>query len=121
MAIAQPVAGVPWLTGFSGPAFFETALGPALIVGFVLLAVAPISIAAHRWWMTDTTLMLWIAVAIAGCPLGAIAWFAWGRPAVRKYRDGGAGAISAAPDRVRQYPIICIMSDKGDSADGCSP
>lgn len=88
--------GVPWLTDFAGPAFFETALGPAIVLGFALLMIAPVSIAAHRWWMTDTTLMIWVAVAIAGGPFGALAWFAWGRPAVRRFRDGGAGAISTS-------------------------
>lgn len=96
MTISEPGNGVPWLTELVGPAFFETTLGPAIVVGFALMVIAPISIAAHRWWMTDTTLMIWIAVAIAGGPLGAIAWFAWGRPAVRRYRDGGTGAVSAA-------------------------
>lgn len=96
MATHEPGSGVPWLTEFVGPAFFETALGPAIVIGFAPMMLAPISIAAHRWWMTDTTLMIWVAVAIAGGPLGAIAWFAWGRPAVRRFRDGGAGAVSAA-------------------------
>jgi hypothetical protein len=93
MTPSEPDAGVPWLTQFVGPAFFETALGPAIVVGFALMVLAPISIYAHRWWMTDSTLMVWVVVAIAGGPLGAIAWFAWGRPAVRRYRDGGAGAV----------------------------
>ena len=96
MSTLTPENGVPWLTEFAGPAFFATPLGPAIIVGFVLIVMAPMSIYAHRWWMTDTTLMLWVVVAIAGGPFGAIAWFVWGRAAVRRYRDGGAGAVSAA-------------------------
>lgn len=69
---------------------------PAIVLGFLVIIIAPMSIHAHRWWMSDTTLTLWVAIAIAGGPFGAIAWFAWGRPAVRRFRDGGAGAVSAA-------------------------
>lgn len=96
MTTLEPDSGVPWLTEFVGPAFFETALGPAIVVGFALMLLAPISIYAHRWWMTETTLMIWVAVTIAGGPFGAIAWFIGGRPAVRRYRDGGAGAPEPA-------------------------
>lgn len=96
MSSLTPENGVPWLTEFAGPAFFATPLGPAIVAGFALMIMAPVSIYAHRWWMTDTTLMIWVVLAFAGGPLGAIAWFAWGRPAVRRYRDGGAGAVSPA-------------------------
>lgn len=95
MTTFEPNNGVPWLTEFIGPTFFATALGPAIVVSFALLILAPISIYAHRWWMHDATLMFWVAVAIAGGPFGAIAWFAWGRPAVQRFRDGGDGAVSA--------------------------
>ncbi len=98
MPVTTPEAsnGVPWLTEFAGPGFFETALGPAIVLSFALMVLAPISIYAHRWWLTDTMLMIWVIVAFAGGPLGAITWFAWGRPAVRRFRDGGAGAVSPA-------------------------
>jgi hypothetical protein len=72
------------------PPFFESPVSALLIAIFLSGLIALTSLHTHRQWMRDSTLMAWVAVVIVGGPAGALAWFGWGRPAVRAYGASGA-------------------------------
>ena len=46
----------------------------------------------------DSTLMAWVAIVIIAGPIGALSWFAWGRPAVRRYGVSGEKGLVTGDD-----------------------
>lgn len=46
----------------------------------------------------DSTLMAWDDIVIIGGPLGALCWFGWGRPAVRRYGVSGEKGLVTGDD-----------------------
>ncbi|BAU32406.1 hypothetical protein [Microcella alkaliphila] len=80
------------------PPFFDSPVSGLLIVVFAsgLWALTPLH--AHRQWMRDSTLMAWVAIVIIAGPIGALRWFAWGRPAVRRYGVSGEKGLVTGND-----------------------
>lgn len=86
------------LAAASIPPFFGSPVSGLLIVVFVFGLCALTSLHAHRQWMRDSTLMAWVAVVIIGGPFGTICWFAWGRPAVRRFGVSGEKGLVTGDD-----------------------
>jgi hypothetical protein len=80
------------------PPFFGSPVSGLLIVVFLFGLAALTSLHAHREWMRESTLMAWVAVVIIGGPVGALCWFAWGRPAVRRYGVSGEKGLVTRDD-----------------------
>lgn len=80
------------------PPFFDSPVSVLLITVFAFGLCALTSLHAHRHWMRDSTLMAWVAVVIIGGPLGALCWFGWGRPAVRRYGVSGEKGLVTGDD-----------------------
>lgn len=92
--------GAPFLysaTSAGLPAFFETPVGPLLVLIFLMGLATITSLAAHRHWMRESTLMAWVAVVLIGGPLGVVLWFTVGRAAVRRHGEFGE---DLSPDMV---------------------
>ncbi|MGY6497050.1 MAG: hypothetical protein ACXIUP_02365 [Microcella sp.] len=80
------------------PPFFDSPVSALLIVIFLSGLVSVASLHAHRQWMRDSTLMAWVAIVIIGGPAGALCWFVWGRPAVRRYGVSGEKGLATGDE-----------------------